>query len=85
MTDTIPTAPARAASEDISEQSYSHTSNGGISHGAAVAITERLSEMPDLPLPSSMYQGGRTAPPTETVLCYLQQLLQKDPAAFLAR
>ncbi|GLI68935.1 hypothetical protein VaNZ11_013363, partial [Volvox africanus] len=65
--------------------SYSASSSGCIAHGAAVAITERLAELPDLALPSSLYKEAARPPATGDILAYLQALLQKDPAAFLAR
>ncbi|KAG2499351.1 hypothetical protein HYH03_002926 [Edaphochlamys debaryana] len=65
--------------------SYSASSLGRLAYGAAMAITERLSDLPDLSLPSSLYKDGRESPQPAAVLAYLQALLAKDPAAFLAR
>ncbi|KAG2443090.1 hypothetical protein HYH02_009504 [Chlamydomonas schloesseri] len=53
--------------------------------GAIAVITQRLSELQDLALPSSLYRDGGASPPTSAVSRYLEALLHKDPAAFLAR
>ena len=66
--------------------SYSASSRGGLTSGAIAVITERLSELQELQLPSSLYRdAGGGAPSAHAILLYLEALLQKDPASFLAR
>ncbi|KAG2442843.1 hypothetical protein HXX76_002922 [Chlamydomonas incerta] len=74
------------AATGATSASYSASSRGGLTSGAISVITERLSELQELALPSSLYRdSGGPAPSPDAVLKYLEALLQKDPASFLAR